>query len=48
VGPGWPALPPNGQIAVGIDAQRSQQLLEKSIKLSLARLRALLLLYWFT
>jgi hypothetical protein len=47
MGPGWPALPPNWQIAVGIDAQCIQQLLEKSIEFGLARLRALLLLYWF-
>ena len=48
MGFGGPALPPGGQGADGIDAQRGQQLCEKSIKFNLARLRILLLLYRFS
>ena len=48
MGFGGPALPPGGQGADGIDAQRGQQLCEKSIKIDLARLRVLLLLYRFS
>ena len=48
MGLGWPALPPGWQGAVRIDAQCVQQLCEKSIKIDLARLRILLLLYWFS
>ena len=47
MGSGWPALPPGGQGAVRIKAQRGQQLCEETIKIDLARLRILLLLYWF-
>ena len=48
VRPCWPALPPGRERLVGIDAQRLQQLCEEPIKLGIARLRVLLLLYWFT
>jgi hypothetical protein len=48
MGFGRPALPPGGQRAVRIDAQRVQQLCEKTIKFNLARLRILLLLYRFS
>ena len=48
MGPGWPALPLGGEDAVRIKAQRGQQLCEKMIKIDLARLRILLLLYWFS
>ena len=34
--------------AAGVEAQRCQQLSEKPIKIGIARLRVLLLLYWFT
>ena len=47
VQPGRPALPPAGQ-GGGIEAQRRDQLSENLIGNRLARLRALLLLYWFT
>jgi len=47
VQPGWPALPPTGQ-GGGVEAQRIEQLTENLIGNRLARLRALLLLYWFT
>ena len=43
-----PALPPGGQGAVRIKAQRSQQLCEETIKVGIARLRVLLLLYRFS
>ena len=33
---------------IGVEAQRPEQLLEKLIKIGIARLRVLLLLYWFT
>ena len=46
--PGGPALPPGGERLVGIEAQRTQQLCEEPIKIGIARLRVLLLLYWFT
>ena len=45
MGFGGPALPPGGQGADGIDAQRVQQLCEETIKIDLACLRILLLLY---
>ena len=48
MGFGWPALPPGGQGAVRIEAQRIQQLCKKMIKIDLARLRVLLLLYRFS
>jgi len=48
IGPCWPALPPGGQGGVGGEAQRDEQFCEKPIKINLARLRVLLLLYWFT
>ena len=44
---GWPALPPPGQ-GGRIEAQRREQVPEKPIRDALARLRALLLLYWFS
>ena len=47
MGFGGPALPPCGQGAVRIDAERVQQLCEETIKIDLARLRILLLLYRF-
>ena len=47
VQPRRPALPPAGQ-SDGVEAQRCQQLPENLIGNRLARLRALLLLYWFT
>ena len=47
VQPGGPALPPAGQSG-GVQAQRCQQVPENLIGNRLARLRALLLLYWFT
>ena len=47
VQPGRPALPPAGQ-GVGLEAQRVEQVPENLIGNRLARLRALLLLYWFT
>ena len=37
-----------GQGADGIDAQRGQPLCEETIKFDLARLRILLLIYWFS
>jgi hypothetical protein len=43
----WPALPPAGQ-GVGVEAQRQKQLCKELIKIGIARLRVLLLLYWFT
>ena len=48
MGPGWPALPPGGQGAVRIDAQRGQKVCEETIKIDIARLRILLLLYRFS
>ena len=42
--PWGPALPPSGQCS-GIEAQRVQQHCEKPIKIGIARLRILLLLY---
>jgi hypothetical protein len=45
---GWPALPPAGQGAVRVKAQRREQRSEKSLIDAVARARALLLLYWFT
>ena len=48
MGFGRPALPPCGQGADRIDAQRGQQLCEETIKIDLARLRILLLLYRFS
>ena len=47
VQPGWPALPPARQGGC-IEAQRVEQLAEKLIRDRRARLRVLLLLYWFT
>ena len=47
VQPGWPALPPAGQ-GVGVEAECCEQVPENLIGNRLARLRALLLLYWFT
>ena len=47
VQPGRPALPPAGQ-GGGVEAQRVEQFSENLIGNALARLRALLLLYWFT
>ena len=47
VQPRRPALPPAGQ-GGGIEAQRCQQFPENLIGYACARLRALLLLYWFT
>jgi hypothetical protein len=47
VQPGRPALPPAGQ-GGGVEAQRVEQIPENLIGNRLARLRALLLLYWFT
>ena len=44
---GRPALPPAGQ-GSGVQAQRPEQFPEKLLGDGLARLRALLLLYWFT
>jgi hydroxylamine reductase (hybrid-cluster protein) len=41
----WPALPPAGHNACGIDAQRCEQLIKKIIKIGLARSCVLLLLY---
>ena len=45
--PCWPTLPPGGQSGVCSEAQRAQQLCEKPIKIDIARLRVLLLLYRF-
>ena len=45
--PWWPALPPARQ-GGGIEAQRAEKLCEKSIKIGVACLRILLLLYRFT
>jgi hypothetical protein len=45
---GWPALPPGGQGGVGGKAERRQQVCDEPIKFGFARLRVLLLLYWFT
>ena len=47
VQPGRPALPPAGQ-GGGVEAQRAEQVPENLIGYAFARLRALLLLYWFT
>ena len=47
VQPGRPALPPAGQ-GDGVEAQRLKQIPEDLIGNRSARLRALLLLYWFT
>ena len=47
VQPGRPALPPAGQ-GGGVEAQRCQQVPENFLGNAFARLRALLLLYWFT
>ena len=46
--PGRPALPPAGQGAARIEAQRREQRAKKIFIAARARLRALLLLYWFT
>ena len=45
---GWPTLPPAGEGAVGVKAQRCQQRPEKLFIDDFARSRVLLLLYWFT
>jgi hypothetical protein len=42
-----PALPPAGEGA-GVEAQRCEQVPEEFLGDRLARLRVLLLLYWFT
>jgi hypothetical protein len=47
VEPWRPALPPAGQ-GIGVEAQRCEQVSEEILGDRLARLRALLLLYWFT
>ena len=47
VQPGRPTLPPAGQ-GRGVKAQRVEQRSEEFLEDRLARLRALLLLYWFT
>jgi hypothetical protein len=48
MGSGWPALPPGGERCIGGKAQRREQFCEEPIKIGLARLRVLLLLYRFT
>jgi hypothetical protein len=45
--PGRPALPPAGQ-GGGVEAECREQLPENLIGYARARLRALLLLYWFS
>ena len=44
----WPTLPPGWEGGIGGEAQRSEQLCEKPIKIGISRLRILLLLYKFT
>ena len=48
MGAGGPALPPGRQGSIGGKAQRREQFCEEPIKFGLARMRFLLLLYWFT
>ena len=48
MGPCWRSLPPGGEGGIGGEAQRVQKLCEKPIKIGIARLRILLLLYRFT
>ena len=47
MGPGRPALPPGGEGCIVGKAQRREKLNKKPIKITIARSRVLLLLYWF-